>query len=109
MVNDRFPKLGELMVSKPWMPQRATAFGKTPHQLKIYTESNQSNFSRIFAELSSTQTLAIYRRLLVRHRLRELNRNGIEARRLGTRDVFSTPHGILARAGARAAAKRENT
>jgi hypothetical protein len=35
-------------------------------QSKIYTESNHSGFSRIFGDLTSTQTLAIYRRLLVR-------------------------------------------
>jgi hypothetical protein len=96
------------MVSNWWMRQSATAFGKTPHQSKIYAESNRSRFWQIFAELNSMQTLAIYRRLLVRHRLREFNRNGIE-KRLGWRDVFSASHGILARAGARAAAKGENT
>ena len=36
------------------------------HQSKIYTESNDSGFSQIFADLTSMQTLAIYRRLLVR-------------------------------------------
>jgi hypothetical protein len=36
------------------------------HQSKIYTESNQSDFSPIFADLTPTQTLAIYRRLIVK-------------------------------------------
>jgi len=36
------------------------------HQSKIYTESNDSDFSRIFGDLTSMQTLAIYRGLLVR-------------------------------------------
>jgi hypothetical protein len=36
------------------------------HQSKIYTESNHSGFSQIFGDLTSMQTLAIYRRLLVR-------------------------------------------
>jgi Family of unknown function (DUF5330) len=36
------------------------------HQSKIYTESNHSDFWRIFGQLSSMQTLAIYARLLVR-------------------------------------------
>jgi hypothetical protein len=36
------------------------------HQLKIYTESNESHFPRIFDDLSETQTLAIYRRLLAK-------------------------------------------
>jgi hypothetical protein len=51
------------MVSKWWM---SASNSKSRHQSKIYTESNQSDFSQIFAELSSMQTLAIYRRLLVR-------------------------------------------
>jgi hypothetical protein len=39
---------------------------KIRHQSKIYTESNDSDFSPIFGDLTSMQTLAIYRRLLVR-------------------------------------------
>jgi hypothetical protein len=39
---------------------------ESPHQLKIYAESNESDFSQIFGELISMQTLAIYRPLLVR-------------------------------------------
>jgi len=39
---------------------------KNRHQSKIYTESNQSDFSQIFDDLTSMQTLAIYRRLLVK-------------------------------------------
>src|ERR1700742_4951930 len=101
-------RTGGLMVSNWWMRQSATAFSKTRRQSKIYAESNRWRFRQIFAELNSMQTLAVYRRLLVRHRLREFNRNGIEER-LGWRDVFSASHGILARAGARAAAKGENT
>jgi hypothetical protein len=97
------------MVSNWWMRQGATAFRETPPQSKIYAESKRSAFWRIFAELNSTQTLVIYRRLLIRDRLRERNRNGMEEKRLGWRDVFSASHGILARAGARAAATRENT
>jgi len=45
-----------------------TPFGaKNRHQLKIYTESNQSDFSRIFGDLSLMQTLAIYRQLLAKN------------------------------------------
>src|ERR1700731_4693597 len=55
------------MVSKGWT-RRAPPLR---HQSKIYTESNQSAFSQIFGDLTSMQTLAIYRRLLVRDRLRE--------------------------------------
>jgi hypothetical protein len=46
------------------------------HQSKIYTESNQSTFRQIFADLTSMQTLAIYRQLLIKHRLRD--RTGCE-------------------------------
>jgi hypothetical protein len=63
------------MVSKWWTSPN---WYESRHQSKIYTESNQSVFSQIFAELSSMQTLAIYRRLLVRDRLREINRNRIK-------------------------------
>jgi hypothetical protein len=46
------------------------------HQSKIYTESNLSDFSHIFGDLSSIRTLAIYRRLLVRKIDCGVNRNG---------------------------------
>jgi hypothetical protein len=50
------------MVSKWWMrPAHPTR-----HQSKIYTESNQPHFSQIFGDLSSMQTLAIYRQLLAK-------------------------------------------
>jgi hypothetical protein len=55
------------MVSKGWTRRGPPL----RHQSKIYTESNQSAFSQIFGDLTSMQTLAIYRRLLVRDRLRE--------------------------------------
>ena len=53
-------------------------FAESRHQSKIYTESNDSDFSRIFGDLNSMQTLAIYRRLLVRTMIAEINRNGIK-------------------------------
>src|SRR5258708_16155786 len=59
------------MVSKWWIRSAQRNQGKTHHQSKIYTESNQSAFLQIFVPLSSMQTLAIYRRLLVRNRLRD--------------------------------------
>jgi Family of unknown function (DUF5330) len=59
------------MVSKWWMPARHRFHRQIRHQSKIYTESNQSDFSQFFGDLTSMQTLAIYRRLLVRKRLRE--------------------------------------
>jgi hypothetical protein len=39
-------------------------------QSKIYIESNQSDFQPIFGEFTSMQTLTIYRRLIVRSKLR---------------------------------------
>jgi hypothetical protein len=49
----------------------ACFFAESRHQSKIYTESNRPDFSRIFADLTSMQTLAIYRRLLVKDQLRD--------------------------------------
>src|SRR5258708_11468701 len=69
MVNERFPKPGGYgfeMVDAPG----ACFFSESRHQSKIYTESNRSNFPRIFGDLTSMQTLAIYRRLLVQNQLR---------------------------------------
>jgi hypothetical protein len=63
MVNDRFPvgsPYGFEMVDE----SLAAIVSRISHQSKIYTESNQSDFPRIFTELISMQTLAIYRRLL---------------------------------------------
>jgi hypothetical protein len=65
MVNDRFPsrsRYGFEMVDARVAPISK----RNPHQSKIYTESNQSDFSQIFGDLTSMQTLALYRRLLVR-------------------------------------------
>src|SRR3979411_3129734 len=90
-------------------PPRAAA--ESRHQSKIYTESNHSDFSQIFGDLTTMQILAIYRQLLVKDRLRD-HRNGCEVsqrdRKRRKRDVFPAPHGILARAGARAVAQRED-
>jgi hypothetical protein len=65
MVNDRFPArsiYGFEMVDAPIAP----TFLCLGHQSKIYAESNHSGFRRIFAEFTSMQILAIYRRLIVR-------------------------------------------
>jgi Family of unknown function (DUF5330) len=64
------------MVSKWWMLRTLPFSARNHHQSKIYTESNQSDFSQIFGHLSSIQTLAIYRRLLVRETDCRINRNG---------------------------------
>jgi hypothetical protein len=88
-------------------------FAQGRRQSKIYTESNQSVFSLTFGDLTSMQTLAIYRRLLVKDRLRDQPQRfrtiATESkRRPGSRDVFSASHGVLARAGARAIAQGED-
>src|SRR5712691_4284812 len=92
MVNAGFPhrtRYGFEMVDAP----NASKNRESRHQSKIYTESNQSGFLQIFGDLSSMQTLAIYRRLLVRNRLRD-NRNGCEESqrnqkgRQGSREMF---------------------
>jgi hypothetical protein len=70
MVNVGFPASGPYgfeMVASPGRP----LFCENRHQSKIYAESNDSDFSRIFGDINSRQTLAIYRRLLVRRRLRD--------------------------------------
>ena len=65
MVNDGFPAHGgygfEMVDTR-----NTRHFAEIPHQSKIYTESIQSDFPQIFGDLTSMQTLAIYRRLLVR-------------------------------------------
>jgi len=61
MVNGGFPEAfcyGFEMVDGPLMRPNL-------HQSKIYAESNRGNFSRFAGGLTSMQTLAIYRRLLV--------------------------------------------
>jgi hypothetical protein len=70
MVNAGFPErtgYGFEMVARP---PAFRLFAESRRQSKIYTESNQSDFWRIFGDLTSMQTLAIYRRLLVRQCLR---------------------------------------
>jgi hypothetical protein len=64
MVNVWFPertRYGFEMVDGPI----AVIFAGNRRQSKIYTESNQPDFFQIFADLSSIQTLTIYRGLLV--------------------------------------------
>ena len=59
------------------VPAASVLLRKSRYQSKIYTESNHANFPQIFGDLTSMQTLAIYRRLLVRDRLPDY-RNGNE-------------------------------
>jgi hypothetical protein len=70
MVNAGFPEhaaYGFEMVDAPW----GFLIAENSRQSKIYTESNQSHFSRIFDDLTSKQTPAIYPALLVTERLRD--------------------------------------
>jgi hypothetical protein len=108
MVNDGFP--ARIGYGFEMVDGRDTGhFTEIRHQSKIYTESIQWVFTQIFGDLTSMQTLALYRRLLVRDRLRKSIATEPKKRRPGSRDVFSASHGILARAGARAAAQGEDT
>jgi hypothetical protein len=71
MVNVRFPErsgYGFEMVDAPAQP---LAFAEIRYQSKIYTESNHPDFPQIFGDLTSMQTLAIYRRLLIKSQLRD--------------------------------------
>ena len=77
MVNDRFPA-ERSMVSKWWTRRLRPLFRVHQHQSKIYAESNHSKFQRIFGQFTSMQTLAIYRRLLIRSKLRAQNRKSKE-------------------------------
>ena len=77
------------MVSKWWM-ERAQPFDSAKAAINRKFTPNQ--ISRIFrkfsGELTSMQTLAIYRRLLVKDRLREINRNRIRKRDDRGREMF---------------------
>jgi hypothetical protein len=65
MVNARFP--ASIRYGFERVDALRTAFRRENRcQLKIYTESTESHFLRIFDDLSETQTLAIYRRLLAK-------------------------------------------
>ena len=66
MVNVRFPKPAGYGFEMVDAPAASGLLRQIRHQSKIYTESNQSDFSRIFGDLSSMHTLAIYRRLLAK-------------------------------------------
>jgi hypothetical protein len=68
-----FSRDGERRVSKAvalWFRNGACAGdevfrGANRRQLKIYSESNRSDFSQIFARLTAMQILALYRGLLL--------------------------------------------
>lgn len=66
MVNGRFPAPALYGFEIVDAAATAIVFAESRHQSKIYTEFNQSDFSQIFDDLTSMQTLAIYRRLVVR-------------------------------------------
>jgi hypothetical protein len=107
MVNAGFPQRVQYGFEMVDACGRIRSITGSRHQSKIYAESNQSDYSQIFRDFTSMQTLAIYRRLLVKEQLRDQPQRN-KNRRLGPRDVFSASHGILARAGARAVAKRQD-
>jgi hypothetical protein len=71
MVNIRFRQRIGLWFRNGGRGARAHSLAKSRHQSKIYTDSNQSDFLQISGGLTSTQTLAIYRRLVIKDRLRD--------------------------------------
>lgn len=122
MVNGGFPEPASYGFEKVDATAGCSLSPEPGHQSKIYTESNESDFSLVFGVLGATRTLAIYRRLLVKGSIAGTTatvarriagyRGGPQPnqkRRPGSRDVFSASHGILARAGARALAQGEDT
>jgi hypothetical protein len=63
MVNDKFkapPRYGFESMDVPTISPVAHA----AHQWKIYAESNDAHFPRIFGDLTASQILAVYRPLL---------------------------------------------
>jgi hypothetical protein len=96
---------GAGMVSKSWMRRIERLTLRRRHQSKIYAESNRPAFLQIFRDLGSIQTLAVYRRSLRKGRLRDQPQRN---EKTGSRHVLPASLGILARAGAGAAAQREN-
>jgi hypothetical protein len=81
MVNIGFPppaRYGFETMDAPRASARSHYLGESRHQSKIYTESNQSDFSQIFGDFTSMQTLAIYRRLIIQSGLRAIGCNRIK-------------------------------
>jgi hypothetical protein len=74
------------------------------HQSKIYAKHNRSNFPQ-FTPIAKTWTSRATAN--AEYRLREKSQRDV-SNWTGEHDVLSYAHGILARAGARAAANREN-
>ncbi len=68
MVNDRFTSRVDLWFRNGGCASGAIFSRNSGHQSKIYAESNHSGFQKIFGDFTSMQTLAIYRRLLVRNK-----------------------------------------
>ena len=71
MVNAGFPQRVQYGFEMVDVCGRIRSITGSRHQSKIYAESNQSDFSQIFRDFTSMQTLAIYRRLLVKDELRD--------------------------------------
>jgi hypothetical protein len=66
MVNAGFPDRAGYGFEMVDARRLSVLFPESRHQSKIYTESNQPDFPQIFGDLTSMQTLPIYRRLLVK-------------------------------------------
>jgi hypothetical protein len=104
MVNDRFRAASIYGFEMVDARAARTFHAMVGHQSKIYAESIHCAFQKIFGDFISMQILAIYRRLIIRNKAAVQPPHN-HKRRPGSRDVFSASHGILARAGARAAAE----
>src|SRR3984893_18482330 len=101
------------MVSKWWM---RFIGGKPPsienlHRIKsfgFFTNFRRFKLDANTCDLSTAVSQEPLREQPQRLRGPSQARNRTKKRRPGSRDVFSASHGILARAGARAAAQRED-
>src|SRR5258708_37924204 len=71
MVNAGFPQRVQYGFEMVDVRGRIRSITGSRHQSKIYAESNQSDYSQIFRDFTSMQTLAIYRRLLDQDPLRD--------------------------------------
>jgi hypothetical protein len=109
MVNDRFPNAtnyGFEMVDTAQTAHLTVAFR---YQSKIYAESNRGDFLQFFGGFTSMRILPVYRPMLSLKPIAASTAYEPKDRRPGLRHVLPVAYGILARAGARAAAEGQNT
>ena len=106
MVNARFP--GRPVWFRNGGRAQCGSSRRRPPSIENLRRIESFGLLAIFGELSSMQTLAIYRPS-ARQRPKARNQRGrTKKRRPGSRNVFSASHGVLARAGARAVAEGQD-